>query len=154
MTIVGWALLTKVLQRRSRLTSRSRLRLPFDYWNSVGLAAALMIVPLLWLAVRRSGHAAVNAIAWPGLGLAIVCMLLSYSRGALLAAAVGLALWLAIVPRRPPPWSCSAALAVTVPLVAWAFAQDGLTLGSPPLSLRADAGLSSARCWSCSSARS
>ena len=28
-----------------------------------------MIVPLLWLAVRRSGHAAVNALAWPGLGL-------------------------------------------------------------------------------------
>ncbi len=143
MTVVGWALLTKVLPAALAPDEPyARLRPPFDYWNSVGLAAALMIVPLLWLAVRRSGHAAVNALAWPGLGLATVCMLLSYSRGALLAAALGIALWLAIVPRRlATVVVLGSVIAVTVPLVAWAFAQDGLTLDSPPLSLRVDAGL-------------
>ena len=100
------------------------------------------VVPLLWLAVRRSGHAAVNALAWPALGLAVVCMLLSYSRGALLASLLGVALWLAIVPLRlASVVVLGSVLAVTVPLVAWAFAQDGLTLDSPPLSLRVDAGL-------------
>jgi hypothetical protein len=143
MAIVGWALLTKVLPAALAPDEPfARLRPPFDYWNSVGLAAALMIVPLLWLAVRRSGHAAVNALAWPALGLAIVCMLLSYSRGALLAAAIGIVLWLAIVPLRlASVVVLGAVAAVTVPLIAWAFAQDGLTLDSPPLSLRVDAGL-------------
>jgi hypothetical protein len=143
MTVVGWALLTKVLPAALAPDEPyARLRPPFDYWNSVGLAAALMIVPLLWLAVRRTGHAAVNALAWPGLGLSIVCMLLSYSRGALLAAAIGIALWLAIVPRRlAGVVVLGSVIAVTIPVVAWAFAQDGLTLDSPPLSLRVDAGL-------------
>jgi hypothetical protein len=143
MIVVGWALLTKVLPAALAPDEPyARLRPPFDYWNSVGLAAALMIVPLLWLAVRRSGHAAVNALAWPALGLAAVCMLLSYSRGALLAAAIGIALWLAIVPRRlATVVVLGSVIAVTVPVVAWAFAQDGLTLDSPPLSLRVDAGL-------------
>ena len=139
----GWALLTKVLPAALAPDEPfARLRPPFDYWNSVGLAAALMVVPLLWLAVRRSGHAAVNAIAWPALGLAIVCMMLSYSRGALLAVAIGIALWLAIAPFRLASLVVlGAVLAVTVPLIAWAFAQDGLTLDSPPLQLRVDAGL-------------
>jgi hypothetical protein len=141
--ICGYALMTKVLPAALAPDEPfARLRPPFDYWNSVGLAAALMIVPLLWLAVRRSGHAAVNALAYPGLGLAIVTMLLSYSRGALLAAAVGIALWLAIVPLRlSTVVVLGAVLAVTVPLVGWAFAQDGLTLDNPPLQLRVDAGL-------------
>jgi hypothetical protein len=143
MGIVGWALLTKVFPAALAPDEPfARLRPPFDYWNSVGLAAALMIVPLLWLAVRRSGHAAFNALAWPGLGLAIVCMLLSYSRGALLATGIALALWLAIVPLRlASVVVIGAVTAVTVPVVAWAFAQDGLTLDNPPLALRVDAGL-------------
>ncbi|WP_028058013.1 O-antigen ligase family protein [Candidatus Solirubrobacter pratensis] len=143
LVIVGWALLTKVFPAAlARDEPFARLRPPFDYWNSVGLAAALMILPLLWLAVRRSGHAAINALAWPALGLAIVCMLLSYSRGALLATGIALALWLAIVPLRlASVVVIGAVTAVTVPVVAWAFAQDGLTLDNPPLALRVDAGL-------------
>ena len=55
----------------------ARLREPFAYWNSVGLMAALGVPPLLWLAARRSGHAAANALAWPGIGLLLVCLMLS-----------------------------------------------------------------------------
>ena len=63
----AWSLLTKVFPAAlAPDESFARLRPPFDYWNSVGLAAALGIPPLLWLASRRSGHAAVNALAWPG----------------------------------------------------------------------------------------
>ena len=96
-----WSLLTKVFPSWLAADAEfARLRPPFEYWNSVGLAAALGLPPLLWLAARRSGHRAVNAVAWPALGLSVVCLLFSYSRGALLAAAIGVALWLAVVPLR------------------------------------------------------
>ena len=66
VVICGWALLTKVFPAALAPDETfARLRPPFDYWNSVGLAAALGIPPLLWLAARRSGHAALNALAWP-----------------------------------------------------------------------------------------
>ena len=69
--LCGWALLTKIFPGAlAPDESFARLRPPFEYWNSVGLAAALGIPPMLWLAARRSGHAAVNALAWPALGLA------------------------------------------------------------------------------------
>lgn len=143
LAISGWALATKVFPGPFAPDELyARLRPPFDYWNSVGLAAVLGIVPLLWLGARRSGHAAINALAWPAIGLLTVCMMLSYSRGALLAIAVGLALWLAIVPLRLRTFTMlGCVLAVTVPIVAWAFAQDGLTLDGPPLPLREHAGL-------------
>ena len=43
----------------------ARLRAPFGYWNAVGLMAASGVPPLLWLAARRTGHAAVSALAYP-----------------------------------------------------------------------------------------
>src|SRR5205085_4545589 len=111
----------------------ARLRPPFDYWNGVGVAAAIGIPPLLWLGARRSGHAAANVLAWPALGVCIVGLLLSYSRGALLVLAIGLALWFLVVPLRlRAVLALLGVLAVTLPVVAWAFAQDGLTLDQPP----------------------
>ena len=74
----------------------ARLRAPFDYWNSVGLIAALGVPPLLWLGARRTGPRRVNALAWPGIALLEVALMLSYSRGALLALALGLAFWFAV----------------------------------------------------------
>ena len=80
--------------------------------------AALGVPPLLWLAARRSGSPALNALAWPALGLLFVCLMLSYSRGALLALLRRARLWFVVVPLRlraalpllvaPPrrrPWS-------------------------------------------------
>ena len=73
-----WALLTKVFPGALAADETfARLRAPFEYWNSVGLSAALGIPPMLWLAARRSGHGAVNVLAWPALGLLIVCLLLA-----------------------------------------------------------------------------
>ena len=101
VVVCGWALLTKVFPGAlAEDETYARLRAPFDYWNSVGLMAALGILPLLWLGARRSGRAAVNALAWPGIALLEVALMLSYSRGALLALVVGLAFWFAVVPLR------------------------------------------------------
>jgi hypothetical protein len=142
VVICTWSLLTKVFPAwLAPDEPYARLRPPFGYWNSVGLAAALGIMPLVWLAARRSGHAAVNAFAWPGLAILTVTLLFSYSRGALLAIGLGLALWLALVPLRLRALVVlGAVLAVTLPIVAWAFAQDGLTEDGAPLAVRVDAG--------------
>jgi hypothetical protein len=137
-----WALLTKVFPGALAATERyARLRAPFGYWNAVGLMAAMGIPPLLWLGARRSGHAAVNALAWPGIALLVVCLMLSYSRGALIAVAAGLAFWFAVVPvRLRGAIVLLGALAAAVPVTAWAFAMTGLTTDEIPVDVRADAG--------------
>jgi O-antigen ligase len=142
LIVCGWALLTKIFP--ASLASEetyARLREPFAYWNSVGLMAAVGVLPLLWLAARRSGHAALNALGWPAIGLLLVCLMLSYSRGALVALLAGLALWFVVVPLR---LRGAVALAGTVlgaaPVIAWAFSQDGLTTDRAPIAARVDAG--------------
>jgi tetratricopeptide (TPR) repeat protein len=138
-----WSLITKIVPAALAGDEMfARLRSPFDYWNSVGLAAALGIPPTLWLAVRRSGHAAVNVLAWPALGIQTLCLLMAYSRGSLLAIGVGLAIFLAFIPLRLRAFATLGGVLVsTVPLVAWAFAQEGLTVDRTALPVRVDAGL-------------
>ena len=137
-----WALLTKVFPASlAAEETYARLREPFAYWNSVGLMAALGVPPLLWLAARRSGHAAVNALAWPAIGLLFVCLMLSYSRGALAAVLIGIALWLLLVPLRlRAVVALAAAVLGAGPVIAWAFSQDGLTTDRAPIAARIDAG--------------
>jgi O-Antigen ligase/Tetratricopeptide repeat len=142
MVVTVWALLTKVFPASlAPDETYARLREPFAYWNSVGLMAALGVPPMLWLAARRSGHAAANALAWPGIALLLVCLMLSYSRGALVALVIAVAIWFLVVPLR---LRATAALAAGVlgaaPVVAWAFSQDGLTTDRAPVAARVDAG--------------
>ncbi len=140
--VCAWALLTKVFPAALAADEQlARLRAPFEYWNSVGLMAALAVPALMWLTARRSGSAAVNALAWPLLGLAWVCLMLSYSRGSLIALAIGLAIWLAAVPLRLRAVAALISSAVlATPVVLWAFEQDGLTVDRAPMSARVDAG--------------
>ncbi|HEY7074634.1 MAG TPA: hypothetical protein VH418_04670, partial [Solirubrobacteraceae bacterium] len=96
-----WALLTKVFPASlAPDETYACLREPFAYWNAVGLMAALGVPPMLWLAARRSGHAAANALAWPAIALLLVCLMLSYSRGALAALVIGAGIWFLVVPLR------------------------------------------------------
>ena len=142
LLVCGWALMTKVFPATfSPDDTFARLREPFGYWNSVGLTAAMAVPPVLWLAARRTGHPAANALAWPALGVLLTCLMLSYSRGALLALLIGLAVWFAAVPLRLRgivPLLASAL--VVAPLVAWIFARDALSQDNMPLAARTDAG--------------
>jgi hypothetical protein len=142
LLICLWALLTKVFPASLAADEQlARLRAPYEYWNSVGLTAAMAVPPLLWLASRRTGYGVAAAMAWPALGLVFVCLMLSYSRGSLIALGIGLAVCFAAVPlrlRAVAALACSALAAV--PLVLWAFAQDGLTVDRAPMSARVDAG--------------
>lgn len=143
VAISGYAVLTKIFPGALNADEiYARLREPFGYWNSVGLAAALGVPGCLWLGTRRSGHQALNALAYPALGLLVLTMLLSFSRGAVLAAVLGAVFWLATVPRR---LRAAALLIAGVAggglIAAWAFGQSALTDDRVPVDLRNTAGL-------------
>jgi len=139
--LCGWSLLVKAFPSISSLDVYARLRAPFDYWNAVGLMAAIGVPGCLWLGARRDGHAALSALAVPALGLLLVALLLSYGRGPLLAAFVAVVCWFAIVPLRLRGVAVLAtAGAGTAVVCTWAFANDALTKDGTPLDVRADAG--------------
>jgi tetratricopeptide (TPR) repeat protein len=142
VVVCGYALLTKVFPGALNPDEvYARLREPFGYWNAVGLMAALAAPACLWLGARRSGHAALNALAYPALGLLVVTILLAYSRGALLALACGCALWFAIVPLRLRGVAVLATSALGGGFVAlWTFSQNALSKDNVPLADRASAG--------------
>ncbi|MBW3652908.1 MAG: O-antigen ligase family protein [Actinobacteria bacterium] len=143
VVISAYAVLTKIFPGAlSPDEIYARLREPFGYWNSVGLAAALGVPGCLWLGTRRAGHQALNALAYPALGLLVLTMLLSFSRGAVLAAVLGAVFWIATVPRR---LRAAALLIAGVAggglIAAWAFGQSALTDDRVPVELRNTAGL-------------
>jgi tetratricopeptide (TPR) repeat protein len=119
----------------------ARLREPFGYWNAVGLMAAMGIPGCLWLGARRAGHGAVNSLAYPAVGLLVVVLLLSYSRGALLALVVGCAFWFATTPLRLRAFAVLATGSLGgVLVILWAFSQDALAKDRVPLAQRVGAG--------------
>jgi O-antigen ligase len=144
--VCGYALLTKVFPNalgpeRAYVHTYARLREPYGYWNAIGLAAALGAVGCMWLGARRSGHALLSALAYPAMGVALVTLMLAYSRGALVALVAGLALWLCLVPLRLRGVAvlCAGALGAGV-VVAWDFSQHALTTDDTPLAARVTAG--------------
>jgi hypothetical protein len=137
-----WAILTKVFPGGLAAEEvYARLREPYQYWNAVGLTAALGVPPTLWLGARRSGHAAINALAYPALGILLLTVLLAYSRGSLLALAVGCAFWFAIVPLRLRGVAVLAGGALGAFAVSiWVFGQDTLTKDYVGLDQRSTSG--------------
>jgi O-antigen ligase len=121
--------------------SYARLQAPFDYWNAVGLTAALGIAPCLWLGARREGHGVLNALAAPALTLLLVALVLSYSRGAVLAAVIGTALWFVLVPLRLRAFALLAIAGVpAAAVIAWTLKQPALADDNVALAARSAAG--------------
>ncbi|HEV3320992.1 MAG TPA: O-antigen ligase family protein [Solirubrobacteraceae bacterium] len=144
--VCGYALLTKVFPNAIGAAQNNghvyaRLQAPYGYWNAIGLAAAIGAIGCMWLGARRAGHALANALAYPAMGLMLVTLMLAYSRGALAALVLGLALWLCLVPLRLRGAAvlCVGALGALV-VVAWDFSQHALTTDDIPLAERVAAG--------------
>lgn len=142
VVVCGYAIATKVFPAQLDANGTfARLQAPYAYWNAIGLTAAMGIAASVWLGARRDGPPALNALAYPATGLCVVTMLLAYSRGALLALALGLALWFAMVPLRLRGASvvilggAGGALAA-----AWAFHNPSLAQDRTPLVARVSAG--------------
>jgi Flp pilus assembly protein TadD len=142
VVVCGYALLTKVFPAwLDAHDIYARLQAPYGYWNATGLTASIGVIGCLWLGARRKGHALLSALAYPAIGLLFVTLMLAYSRGALVALALGLALWFAVVPLRLRGAAVLivGALAAGL-LVAWDFAQSALSSDSVALHARVVAG--------------
>ncbi|HEX8156908.1 MAG TPA: hypothetical protein VF526_05935, partial [Solirubrobacteraceae bacterium] len=143
VAVSGYAVLTKVLPGALNPDEvYARLSAPFGYWNAIGLMAALGVPGCLWLGARRTGHQALNALAYPALGLLGLTILLAYSRGALLAAGIGAAFWFATVPLRLRGATLLLTSGAGAALVAlWVFSQSSMTASRVPIALQNQAGL-------------
>ncbi len=140
--VCSYALATKVFPGRlAPAVTYARLEEPYGYWNAIGLTAAMGVIGCLWLGARRSGHALLSALAYPAMGVMGVTLMLAYSRGALAAVAIGVVLWLCIVPLR---LRGAAVLIVgglgATAVVGWDFSRHALTTDNIPLAQRATAG--------------
>jgi len=115
----------------------NRLGQPFDYWNAVGTVAAMGVPIGIWLATRRTSSPIARVVAYPGLGVCVVAIALTQSRGAALAALIGAAAWFAVVPLRLRSLPVvllplGAGLAVS----AWALSKEPFTKAYLPISAK------------------
>jgi len=140
--VCAWALLTRVLPGELDPDELvARLREPYGYWNAVGLTGALAFPAALWLGTRRTGSPLVSALAFPALAVAVAVVLLAYSRGSIVAAAIACAVWFALSDRR-----LRAVLVLVVGggagvlAALWSFGQDALSEDRVALAAREAAG--------------
>ncbi len=120
----------------------ARLRVPFNYWNAVGLSAAFGAPLFLWLGTEERIHRLLRAAAYPLLGLCLVALLLSYSRGGLLIAIIGVVCWFILAPpkRLSSIPILGASIIAATPAVAWTFSKSALTEDNVDLVSREAAG--------------
>jgi hypothetical protein len=140
--VCAYALLVKVFP--ATLDSGEvigRLRLPFDYPNAVGQLAAMGLPAWLWIGSQREGGRLGRTLAVPGIGVLLLAIVLSYSRGALLIGAIGLAMWFALVPLRLRAALVLALAGLGAAIVsAWALRHHALTHDNVLLAARTSAG--------------
>jgi O-antigen ligase len=141
VAVCAYGLASKVFPSLAGPSPPARLREPFGYWNAVGLAAAMGVIGCMWLGARRRGHSLISSLAYPACGLLLLTLLLAYSRGALAALAVGVVLWLCVVPLR-----LRGATVLIVgglgagAVAAWDFSRHALSAEGVSLAERASAG--------------
>ena len=138
----GYALLCKVFPATlDAADTFGRLRVPFDYWNATGLMAAMGLPVCLWAGARPASGRVVRTLSVPAIAVLVTAMMLSYSRGALLAAVIGLGCWFVAVPLR-----LRAALVLALGAVAgaiatvWALAHHAITHDNQSIAARTSAG--------------
>jgi O-antigen ligase/polysaccharide polymerase Wzy-like membrane protein len=120
----------------------ARLREPYGYWNAVGITAAMAIPLCLWAGTREGGRSISGLIAYPLVSLFAVTMLLSFSRGSIAAAVVGIGIWLAIVPLRLRSLALLLLSILAAAIVTtWAFTRSALTDDRVALADRKSAGI-------------
>jgi tetratricopeptide (TPR) repeat protein len=129
VAVAGWALATRIWP--GALADNvivARLSDPLGYWNALGAIAATAVPAALWLGSRREGSLLGRALAYPALGVLLLTILLTQSRGALATAIVVTLVWLAAVPLRlrSIPVILVPALSVA-PVGAWALSKDAFT---------------------------
>src|SRR5450759_2526085 len=103
--------------------------------------AAMGLPACLLAGARRGGNIVLRALTVPAVALLIVALILSYSRGALLAALIGVGLWFALVPLRLRALMMLAlSVAGGAAVTLWALDTHPITHDMVPLRARTIAG--------------
>jgi hypothetical protein len=103
--------------------------------------AAMGLPVCLWAGARPGSGRVLRALSVPGIAILVTALILSYSRGAMLAALVGLACWFVLVPLRLRATLVLALGAIGGAIAsAWALAHHAITHDSQALSARTAAG--------------
>lgn len=140
--LCGWALLAKVFPATiDPSNTRGRLLEPFGYWNAIGVVAALGLPACLWAGTRPGASRLQRTACAPALTLGLAVVVLSYSRSAVLSAAVGCGLWLVCVPRRLQSVAVLAVGAAgAIPVAGWMLHQPNLNNDSVAPAIQDSAG--------------
>jgi cytochrome c-type biogenesis protein CcmH/NrfG len=140
--VCGYSLFVKVFPATlDRFDPLGRVNLPFNYWNAVGLMAAMGLPAVVWSGARRERARVLRALAIPAISILLTTIVLSYSRSAVIAALVGVVFWFVVVPLRLRGALVLALGAVgAVAASAWALATHALTDDNVSLAARTIAG--------------
>jgi Tfp pilus assembly protein PilF len=136
--ICAYALLVKVFPATLDPNDLvGRLKAPFGYWNATGLIAALGVPACIWAGARPARGRILRALSIPALSILLAVLVLSYSRGALIAVIIACGVWFALAPMR-----LRAALVLglgavgAAVLTLWALAHHPLTHDDVALAAR------------------
>jgi O-Antigen ligase len=142
VVVCGYALLAKVFPATLNAgDTLGRLRVPFSYWNATGLMAALGLPACLWAGARPDAGRALRALSVPAIAVLATVLMLSYSRGALIAAVIGVGCWFVLVPLRLRAALLLALGAVGAVIASgWALAHHAITHDGATLAARTSAG--------------
>jgi hypothetical protein len=124
---LGWALLGKAVPALGGSGRIARLSSPIGYWNALGVLFAMALPLALWLAARREHPHWLRAAGVVYVYALVVGLLLTYSRGGVLAAGAAAALWLVV--GRPRVEGAAALLfggGAGLGVAVWAFTRPGL----------------------------
>ncbi|HSB38319.1 MAG TPA: O-antigen ligase family protein [Gaiellaceae bacterium] len=138
---LGWALLGKAVPALGSSGRIARLSSPIGYWNALGLLFAMALPLALWLGAQREHRHWLRAAGVVYAYALVVGLLLTYSRGGVLAAGVAAALWLVLgSPRIESAAGLLLGGGAGLGVAAWAFTRPGLTTDRAAHSLRAHDG--------------
>jgi O-antigen ligase len=101
--------------------SNERLSYPVTYWNTLGLLAALGIVFAFHLSCSLNERRVVRVLAAGVLPLLAATLFFTFSRGAMLAGAIGLVVYVLVARPRGLPSAVLAAIPTTAALLFFAY---------------------------------
>ena len=141
--VVLWALLARCLPTVFGSDFEpSRLQAPVGYWNALALVAVIAIPGLLWWASRPGGNERELMGAAAAITVAVTTLVLTYSRGGLLALVLTCGIVVGLMPGRMRQASALAGGIAGAILPAWyGLTTDALTDDALIAADRSDAGL-------------
>jgi O-antigen ligase len=132
--VAGAALLTRLLPETfptSPNLQNDRLSYPLTYWNALGLLAALGAVLCLHLACRARDPVPVRVLGAAAVPMLATTVLFTFSRGAIVAGAIGVVVYLLVARPRGLVGGLVATAPLAVVAVRSGYAADALATTNP-----------------------